>query len=43
MGLPEINQPVGIAFENSLAGIAAVGEVAWRIHRRHACQTGHDK
>jgi len=43
MGLPEENQPVGIAFENSLAGIAALGDVVRRINRHHACESGHDK
>jgi hypothetical protein len=35
----EIDQPVGIAFENGLAGIAALGDVVWRINRHHACGT----
>jgi hypothetical protein len=42
MGLPEVDQPAGIAFENGLAGIAALGNVVWRINRHHACETGHD-
>jgi len=39
----EIDQPVGIAFEDSLAGIAALGDMVWRINRHHACESGHDK
>jgi hypothetical protein len=43
MGLPEVDQPVRIAFENSLAGIAALGNMVRRINRHHACESGHDK
>ena len=31
----EIDQPVGIAFENHLAGIGALGDVVRRINRHH--------
>ena len=39
----EVHQPVGIAFENDLAGVAALGDVAPRINRHHPCETGHDE
>jgi hypothetical protein len=39
----EVNQPVGIAFEDSLASVAALGDMVWRINRHHACESGHDK
>ena len=39
----EVDQPAGVAFENHLAGIAALGDVVWRINRDHACESGHDK
>jgi len=39
MGLPEVDQPAGIAFENGLAGIAALGDVVRRFNRHHACGT----
>jgi hypothetical protein len=39
----EIDQAVGIPFENGLAGIAALGDVAPRFNRHHACESGHDK
>jgi hypothetical protein len=38
----EVDQPVGIAFENGLAGVAALGDMVWRINCHHACESGHD-
>jgi hypothetical protein len=37
----EVNQAVGIGFEDGLARVTALGDVIGRISRKDACEAGH--
>ena len=37
----EVDEAVGIGFEDGLARVAALGDVIGRISREDACETGH--